>query len=905
MLDLLRTHIYREVNDKAMASNWGKIQILTILLLLFAFSTGVGLYTDFLWFQSMGYESIFLTIIKYKILLAVIGAIIFSAFAITNVYIASKSYAISRTDEGDPEVILPENINTIVIGIIAAVALLFGLTISGYWELVLRYLMREPFGVVDPVFGRDVSFFIFELPLYENALKAGFFILAFTGVVTLLVYLLKSKSLLIDMTFSDVKFEIPKFTSWAKAHLFVLLALLFVLIGMNYQLQSFGFFGPGYTDFTAALPALKLLVALSLLTGLSMLLNIWVKRPWISLGMVLLLLAVHLLILGLYAGVIQEYRVRPNEISIETPYIENNIKFTKMAFGLEEVDSRIFDVGTNLTAEDIAQNALTIGNIRLWDPRPLKDTYSQIQEIRLYYEFNDVDVDRYTIDGDLVEIMLSAREIDPSGLPLSAQNWINDHLVYTHGYGVVASPVNMITSKGLPSLLIKDIPPVTEKFNITKPEIYYGEITDEYVIVNTGTEEFDYPSGDENQYTTYRAKSGVLLSSYIRKLAMSIRFATPKMILSNYITPQSRILFKRNIKEIVNTIAPFLAYDQDPYIVVSDGGLFWILDAYTTSTRYPYSTPHSKINYIRNPVKIIINAYTGETNFYVVDNTDPILLTYSGIFPGLFKPMSEMPSDMVAHIRYPEDMFTIQALVYSKYHMETPRVFYNLEDMWNIPDELYEGRKIKMVPYYIIMKIPGEEKEELILMQPFTPRNKNNMIAWMYARSDPEQYGKLGIFKFPKQELIFGPMQIEALIDQDSSISEQLTLWGQVGSKVIRGNLLVIPIDDTILYVEPLYLLADESKLPQLVRVIIAFGDRIVMEENLEKALLELFGASKEPSLPPIGEDLGDAEGLAAEALLHYNQALEALSAGDWNGFGEELAALEETLLQMKIRENT
>ncbi|MFQ5800945.1 MAG: UPF0182 family protein, partial [Candidatus Hydrothermarchaeales archaeon] len=663
------------------------------------------------------------------------------------------------------------------------------------------------------------------------------------------------------------------------------------------------FFGPGYTDLTVTLPALKLLTTLSILTGVSMILNIWVKRPWFSAAMVVLLFGVHLLGLGLYAGVVQEYRVRPNEIIMETPYIQNNIKYTTQAFGLGDVMESMFEVDTNLTAADIEKNALTIENIRLWDPRPLKDTYSQIQEIRLYYEFNDVDVDRYDINGNFVELMLSAREIDPSGLPTSAQNWINEHLVYTHGYGVVASPVNRVTPKGLPELLVKDIPPITQHFEIDRPEIYFGEMTDDYVIVNTGTEEFDYPLCDENQYTTYAADSGVLLSSFVRKLAMSMRFGTPKMILSEYITPESRILFKRNIKVITGTIAPFLSYDRDPYIVAANGRLYWIADAYTASTRYPYSTPYSKINYVRNPVKVVIDAYTGETNFYIVDDSDPIILTYSKIFPGLFKPFQEMPGDLKAHIRYPEDMFSIQAEVYSKYHMKEARVFYNLEDMWNIPNELYESKKIEMVPYYIIMKLPGEEKEEFILMQPFTPRNKNNMISWMYGRSDPEHYGKLGVFKFPKQELIFGPLQVEALIDQDSRISEQLTLWGQVGSRVIRGNLLVIPIESSILYVEPLYLLAEQSRLPELERVIIAYGDSIVMEENLESAIAAIFGMPTEPSPLPAETDL-TKEDLASRALLHYNRAVEELKAGNWSRFGKELAALEEVLRQLKEKES-
>ncbi len=897
-----------------MTSNWTKMQLGVLLLLFFAFSGGVRLYTDYLWFLSMGYKGVFLTILKSKVLLALAGAAVFFSFTAVNAYAAGRSYAISRTKGGDTEIILPENINTIVLGAIAAVSFLFGLAISGSWEMVLKYLNRKPFGVSDPIFGKDIGFFIFELPFYEAALRAGFFILAFAGVVTLLVYLLKSKSILFDMTFSDIKFEVPKFTSWAKAHLLLLLSLLFILVGFNFYLRGFelllsgrsdSFFGPGVTDLTVTLPVLKFLIYLSILTALSLVINIWVKRPWISAGLVALIFAVQILGLGLYAGIVQEYRVLPNEIKVETPYIKNNIDFTSKAFNLADVNERMFDVTANLTAEDIVKNAPTIDNIRLWDPRPLADTYGQIQEIRHYYEFNDVDVDRYTLNGDYMELMLSAREMDTSVLDPTAQNWINEHLYFTHGYGVVASPVNTKTKQGLPELLIKDLPPSSQDFQIDRPEVYFGERTKNYVIVNTNLEEFNYPAGDQNAFSTYDAEAGVKLSSYLKKLAMAIRFGTTRILLSNDITTESRILFNRNIRTLTGTIAPFLFYDRDPYLVITEGRLKWILDGYTVSDRYPYSKPYQGINYIRNPVKVVVDAYTGETDYYVVDAGDPIINTYSKIFPVLFKPFSEMPPDLKSHLRYPEDIFSIQTEVYSRYHMKDPRVFYNLEDMWNIPNELYENKRIKVDPYFIIMKLPGEEKEEFILMLPFTPRNKDNMISWMYGRSDPGHYGELGVFKFTKKKLIFGPAQIEARIDQDERISEQLTLWGQAGSRVIRGNLLVIPIENDIIYVEPLYLLAEQSQLPELKQVIVAFDDKIVMEETLEEAFSAIFGTAAEVRPPPtFTESDGTGRGLAERALDHYNKALGELKAGNWEGFGDELNTLEEILNKLKEGEN-
>jgi hypothetical protein len=886
-----------------------KIEIAAVILAIIVFAGSVGLYIDFLWFGSMGYAKVFLTVLKTKILLVLVGAGAFFLFAYLNALVASRSYTVSVTREGDTQIDVPRNMNEIVSIIIVAAAALFGLSLSDSWEVFLRFLNGSEFGVVDPVFGRDVGFYVFKLPLYQLLLGRMFLVLIFASALTVFVYLLKSGSILYNMATRDIRFEMPRFTGWAKNHLFILLTIFFVLLSINYRLQAFDillssrsdtFFGPGNTDLRVVLPSLRLLTILALLAGASALLSVWIKRPIYPVAAVVLLIGLHFLLLGLLPGIVQEYRVKPNEIRIETPYILDNIHYTNLAFGLEEVDDRMFAVDMNLTAEDIAKNSPIIDNIRLWDPRPLKDTYAQIQGIRLYYDFIDVDVDRYTLNGNFVEVMLSAREINPSGLPVSAQNWINQHLVYTHGYGVVANTVNTVTKEGLPDLIVKDLPPESRFFEIKRPEIYFGEGTVDYVILNTAIEEFDYPRGDENVYTTYQAESGVQLNSYVRKLIMAYHFRTPKILLSGDITSESRILFDRDIRTITRKITPFLVYDRDPYVVISDGGLYWMMDGYTTTDRYPYSTPHSGVNYVRNPVKVVINAYTGETRFYVIDKTDPLIQTYSKIFPDLFVPFSEMPSDLKRHIRYPEDMFSLQATVYAKYHMKDPRVFYNLEDMWHVPNELYEDRKIKMAPYYIITKLPGEEREEFILMLPFTPRNKDNMIAWLYARSDPEHYGTLGVFKFPKQELIFGPMQVEARIDQDSRISEQLTLWGQVGSRVIRGNLLVIPVENSILYVEPLYLLAEQSQLPQLKRVIVAYGDRVVMEENLDTALAAIFGAKlPEPVVPEVGEEV-IGEDLVSEALRTYNRMQEALKAGDWALFGEELKALEEILNRLK-----
>jgi len=889
-----------------MAGRAVKVKIGVLLLLLLGFPIALRLYTDYLWFQSMGYAEVFLTVLSSKLALAGAGALLLFLFAFSNAYVASRSYGVSKTRGGETEILVPQGLDILFIAVMAVSAVLFALYISRHWELLLRFLNRQPFGVAEPVFGRDVSFYVFELPFYETLLRMAFFILLFSGVLTALIYLLKSGSIIVERALTEFRFEPPTLAFRARAHLLSLLALFFFLLAISYRLQGYellfshrsnAFFGPGYTDMSVALPALKALALLALLAGLSVLLNLSFKRPLLPIALVALLIIVHLLVLNGYASLVQEYRVAPNEIALESPYILNNIRYTSLAFGLDNVGERDFKVSPNLTAEELEENSPTITNIRLWDPRPLKDTYKQLQEIRLYYEFNDVDVDRYELDGEYVELMVSPREIEPKQLPPNARNWINEHLVYTHGYGVVATPVNRATPEGLPELLVKDIPPESRHFEIERPEIYFGELTKSYVIVNTRQEEFDYPRGNENSYTTYQGDAGVELSSYLRKVAMALRFGTAKILLSRYITSESRILFNRDIRSIVTTIAPFFIYDRDPYVVMAGGRLKWIVDGYTVTDRYPYSTPYRGVSYIRNSVKVVIDAYSGETTFYLADPSDPLGKAYSEMFPALFKPLSEMPGDLKKHLRYPEDLFTLQAEVYAKYHMKDPRVFYNLEDMWNFPRELYESRRIVMQPYYIIMKLPEEEREEFLLMLPFTPRNKDNMIAWMYARSDPGYYGELGVFKFPKKELVFGPAQIEARIDQDERISEQLTLWGQVGSRVIRGNLLVIPVENSILYVEPLYLLAEQSKLPELKRVIVAYGDNIVMEEELGKALAEIFGRAEQPQARAGGERAAPA--LIEEALGHYEKAMEELRAGNWSGFGEELERLGSALLEL------
>ncbi len=568
-----------------------------------------------------------------------------------------------------------------------------------------------------------------------------------------------------------------------------------------------------------------------------------------------------------------------------------------------------FPAEQGLTFQSLQDNPATINNIRLWDWRPLMDTYAQLQEIRTYYRFLDVDIDRYQIDGAYQQVTLTAREMVPSLLQANAQTWVNLHLLFTHGNGVVMSPVTRKSAEGLPEFYLKDIPPIaTGGPAVTEPRIYFGEGSGGYVIVKSSTPEFDYPKGKDNAYTNYTGADGIDIGSAFWRSLFAWHFNDVNILLSNYITADSRIMIHRNIKDRIETLAPFLRLDHDPYVVVSDGRLYWIQDAYTTSDWFPYSQPQpgSGINYIRNSVKVVVDAYNGTTTFYVMDAPDPIITTYRHIFPTLFKPFDAMPADLQRHIRYPEDLFHVQALQYRAYHMDSPEVFYNREDLWQFPREPTspDGHAdgTRMAPYYMIMRLPGEPRAEFFLMLPMVPSQRENMIAWLAARCDPPDYGKLIVYEFPKEKLVYGPFQIEARINQNTDISQQISLWNQMGSRVIRGSLLVVPIENSILYVSPLYLRAELGQLPELKRVIAGYGDRVVMEDTLPEALAALFKDSVPPSALPAAAQVpltGPASGAAREALAHYQRAIERLKAGDWSGFGSELDALRPLLEQL------
>ena len=919
------------------------IPLLLGIVLLFVFSeTLVHLLTESWWFTAVGFAEVFWTQITWKILIWI------GVFGIYTLFLWSHYGLAMRLTRDRPLYYLNQRLQPFIhfipryvaTAVILMLALIAASNSSSAWEVMLQYLNPSEFGVQDPIFQQDIGFYLFKLPLYET-LQQGLLGLLFWGLVlALAVY--------------GFKGEIRPERGWkyfltgkVKAHLCILLAAIAVVLAVGFWLERYELlysptgvvFGAGYTDVHAKLHAYWLMGFVTLSVAGLFILSLW--RSGFSLPIIGIFLYITILLLFnvAYPWFQQQVIVAPNELEKERPYIANNIEFTRKAYGLTEVQRESFPVENQLNRQALENNASTIRNIRLWDYRPLQSTYRQLQEIRSYYSFEDVDADRYTLDGESRQVMLSAREFDFQLLPGEAKNWVNRRLKYTHGHGIVMSPVNRVTSNGWPEFFIKDIPPTSQiDLEVDQPGVYYGEKTADYIFTGATTDEFDYPvSSEENAVTRYSGKGGVSIGTFGRRLAYTYQFGSVNILLSKYFNNQSRIHYHRQIRDRVNRIAPFLQFDSDPYIALINGRLQWIIDAYTVSDRYPYSTPsilrnnvpeilddtpidlingegnairriaRSRINYLRNSVKVVVDAYDGSVRFFVLDQSDPVLATYRKIFPTLFESSDAIPAEIQAHFRYPRDFFTIQAQMYQAYHMVNPEVFYNREDLWNFPFQKYEDDRILMRPYYAIMRLPAASREEFIMILPFTPNNKDNMVAWMTARSDGEGYGKLLLYEFPKQELVYGPSQIEARIDQTPNISEQLTLWSQQGSRVIRGDLLVIPIEQSLLYVEPIYLRAERAEAPQLKRVIVAYRDQTVMTETLEKSLNAIFGEgqaldsqpSAQPTRKPSGQ-LPDAfSPLVKSALETYQQGQAALRQGDWERYGQAQQELERLLRQL------
>jgi uncharacterized membrane protein (UPF0182 family) len=775
------------------------------------------------------------------------------------------------------------------------------------WYVFLKLLYQVPYGANDPLYDNDIGFYLFSLPAYvaiKNWMLLTLFLSAlFAGAV----YWLSD----------DIEYDAQhrSMSPTAIAHSSVLLGVFFAVKAWSYGLDRYLLLygdngvvvGASFTDIHVELPILWFLMGLSIVAALVAWANLWRRTYRLPVVAAALVFGASFLLSGVVPGLFQRIFVKPNELQWEKPYIQYNIELTQQAYNLHQITVKPFPAKQVLTFKTLEDNKATIGNIRLWDWQPLMNTYAQLQEIRTYYKFHDADVDRYWLEGKYQSVMLSARELQSSLLPPNAQTWVNRHLLFTHGNGAVMSPVTRKSTEGLPLLYLRDIPPVaTGGPEIREPRIYYGEKIESYVIVKGSTPEFDYPKGKDNVYAAYNGTGGVPLGGIGRRALFAYHFNDANLVLSDYITDDSRIMIRRDIQERVRAIAPFLRLDHDPYLVISDGRMFWMLDAYTTSNYFPYAKPvqDHDLNYIRNSVKVVIDAYNGTIDFYLIDSADPIAATYQRIFPSLFKPFAVMPTDLQKHIRYPEDLFLIQAQLYQAYHMDKADVFYNREDLWQFPRQPAGSENSMMAPYYIIMRLPEEPQAEFFVMLPMVPSGRDNMIAWLAARCDPPNYGKLIVYEFPKEKLVYGPLQIEARINQNTEISQQLSLWNQMGSRVIRGNLLVIPIEDSILYVSPLYLRAMQGHLPELKRVIAAYGEHVVMKETLAEALSALF---IEPGVVPpassaaaTGAPLaGPSADRARDALDRYNQAMERLKSGDWTGFGTELDAMHGLLEDM------
>jgi hypothetical protein len=891
--------------------------LLAVFILLPLGAELLALVSDSLWFAELGLQAVFQTLLAARLTVFLLAAAVAAAVLYVNLRLTARGIRPELAVLELPE--LPQlpswaTIEPLFRRFLLPAALLAGIMLAGQtagqWLAWLRYRHGVPFGVSDPLFGRDVGYYVFAYPFLTAVAQYLTFLLLVTVAAVGAVYVV-ARSIRLAPTG-------PVVTPWAKGHLLVLVAALLVVKAWGYGLDRFGLlfsaggasFGASYTDVNAVLPALNTMIAVCGLAAIACLVQVTRPGLWLAAAGIALWLAGSVIGLTALPLAVQRLVVAPNEIAYERPFIERTIAASTRAYGLDRIEERPFPVRDELTAAALRANEGTIRNVRVWDHRPALDSYGQLQAIRTYYKFTDVDNDRYRVDGQLRQVMLSIRELSHADLP--SRIWINEHLVYTHGHGVVVGPVNRASPEGLPEFLVKDIPPVAldPAFRITRPQVYYGELANPYVLVGTRTQEFDYPVGDQNVYTTYTGKGGVSLSGFWRRVLFALRFREVKILLTQDLTAQSRILYHRQIGERVQKIAPFLRLDRDPYpVVTTEGRLVWLLDAYTTTEHYPYSQPTRGVgNYIRNPVKVTVDAYDGTVRFYLVDAAEPLIRAYAAAFPGLFQPLDAMPADLRAHIRYPQDLFGVQARMYAAFHMRDPQVFYNKEDLWTIPVRKGEGREVEMEPYYTIMRLPGEKTEEFVLLLPFTPVRRDNMIAWLAARSDPPHYGKLTLFDFPKGKLVFGPRQIEARIDQDAEISQQITLWSQAGSQVLRGSLLAVPVEESLLYIQPLYLAAERGRLPELKRVIAAFGNRIAMEETLEASLGRLFGeravataATPAPGPPRPGAPPAAATpGLAGEALDHFTRAREAFGRGNWTEFAARLRQLEETLKRLQ-----
>lgn len=942
--------------------------VMFIVIIIALFLLLINFITDWLWFKEMGYVSVFFKQLFTELKVGIPAFVILTL--LVNFYLRKlKKGYFSKIASHEATDMKKLNRYTNRISVIFGFVTSF-YAVTNLWFEILRFTNATSFDIKDPLFNIDISFYVFQLDFLKQLNEMFIGLVLLIVVVTIIYYsiLLSVRTpdffeeddstadftdgasdesrytgnenpfgnMGADNPFSKIfeslgrKPQQPKkpkkslndnnfkqLMHIASGQLSFLGVVLFLMIGINFFLKQFDLlhthtgavYGAGFTDVNIVLWVYRILMVLAVIGAITVVHHIHTKkfRKILTIPVVMILVGA----VGIGASyLVQNFVVSPDEINKEEKYLERNIEYTQYAYQLDNVSVKSFAADNKLTSEDIANNSDTIENIRINDYDPVNTFYNQTQSIRQYYKFESVDVDRYMVNGEYTQTYLSIREIDKEKI---SDTWLNRHLKYTHGYGATLSRVDAVTASGQPDVLIKNIPPESsvEEIEITQPEIYFGELTNDYVLVNTSEDEFDYPDGSANKYNKYQGDAGIELN-LLNRIMFAIREQSAKILVSSNIDSDSKIIINRNVKERVRKIMPFLTYDDDPYAVISEGKVYWILDAYTTSSYYPYSEPYDgKIggtNYIRNSIKVVIDAYNGDVNFYIVDKDDPIAATYQKIYPKLFKNFEEMPEDLVSHIRYPSWLFNIQAQVYSRYHMEDVKVFYQNEDVWDIAKEIYGKDEQQMTPNYYIAKLPGEEKAEFFNSIPFTPKSKQNMTALMVARNDGEHYGELVLYSFPKSKTVYGPMQIEAQINQNTEISSDFTLWSSRGTTYRRGNLFVIPIETSLLYVEPVYLEAENSAIPEVKRVIVAFDDKIAYEETLAEALESLFGEGTGVKKPDTGTD-GDKDGTGngsmstadwiKQASESYNKAQDALKDGDWAKYGEYMKELEEALNQL------
>ncbi len=892
------------------------IALVAVLALVIA-PLSIGMLVDVWWFREIGFEVLFTRTLISRVVLFVSVALVAGGLTYLNLALAQRGAVPDsvglrlHTPQGELTINFGSRLRKLSRPAAVVVGLFFGLGASALWDVVLLAMNQTAFGTTDPIFGRDVAFYVFTLP----ALSAVLGVLASLAVIALLmtafVYFARG-----DIVVLPKRLRIEPA---AGMHLSIVLASLFVIWALqlwfvdtaNLLFSTTGpLVGASYTDMHATLPALRVAAVTAIIAAFAVVLGGVRHRLGLHAALAIAgFMSVSLVGRFLVPTAMQKFIVAPTELTREEPYLTHHLLATRRAWGIDQVEVREVGGEADLTLTSLRNNAPTIDNVRLWDREPLLRTFSQLQEIRTYYDFVSVDDDRYWIDGRYRQVLLSPRELNAASLP--TRTFINEHLTFTHGMGLTLSPVNQVTTEGLPVLFVKDLPPSnTGSLRVTRPQIYYGELTDQFVFVNTKQKEFDYPAGDQNVYRTYDGTGGVVVGGLLRRVILAAHFGQSKILLSGDIGAESRILYNRNIVDRAQKAFPFLRFDRDPYMVIAaNGSLQWILDAYTVSSRYPYAYRASDgVTYIRNSVKIVIDAHDGTVTPYLSDPNDPLIATWAKIFPGVFVPLEKMPTDLRAHMRYPDDLFRAQTARYVTYHMNTPATFYNREDEWQIP---VVTRNDRTVPFmrHIVMRLPDEKEAEFIYMAPFTPRGKDNLAAWMVARNDGAAYGKLRVYRFPRQSLVYGPRQIETRINQDTDISQQVSLWDQRGSQVIRGDLLVIPIDKALLYVQPMYLQSEGGQIPELKRVVVAYQNQVIMRETLDAALSDMFGGrvdarvptvvaaqADSPTIPRVPSPTGvlDVASRTAitEARRHYQAAMDAQRQGDWAKYGEEIRQL-------------